>query len=234
MYQSAAIGELPERAAASLVQRAPKLIIFDCDGVWVHREEITLSVLISLLNDDVPDPATLQRQYLVEPCRGRKSADCLSEAEQILNVRLPDQFAQGFRAQALSVLTRELKTIEGLCEVLEGLKVPCCVVSSARRHKIEQCLQLTGLFPYFEGRIFSCYELGRWKPDPLVILTACQAYEVDVSDALVIDGSVTGVQAAIAAPLSVLGFGPLSRHRQLAQTGAQPFADRRELLAIIN
>lgn len=234
MYQSAAIGELPEQAAASLLQRAPKLIIFDCDGVLVQSEEITLSVLISLLNSYVSDHATLNEQYYIEHFRGRKIAECLSEAQQLLNVCLPDHFEREFRAQALSALTRDLKATEGIFEVLDALQVPFCVASSAPRNKIGHCLQLTGLFPYFEGRIFSCYELGRWKPDPLVFVTACQAYEVQVNDALVVEDSMAGIQAALAANIQVLGFGPVDRHMKLAEAGALPFADMRELLTIIN
>lgn len=234
MYQSAAIGELPEQAAASLLQRAPKLIIFDCDGVLVQSEEITLSVLISLLNGYAPDNAALDTPFYIEHFRGRKIAECLSEAQQLLKVRLPDYFEQAFREQALSALTRDLKATDGMFEVLDSLHVPYCVASSAPRNKIEHCLQLTGLLPYFGGRIFSCYELGRWKPDPLVFITACQAYEVDVSDALVVEDSMAGIQAARAAHIKVLGFGPVDRHVKLAEAGALPFADMRELLTIIN
>ncbi|TFY86469.1 HAD family hydrolase [Pseudomonas kairouanensis] len=234
MYQLAAIGELPEQAAASLTKRAPKLVIFDCDGVLVQSEEISLSVLISLLNVYASEETLLDVQYFIEHFRGRKIAECLQEAEQLLNVRLHSQFEVTFREQALQALARELMATDGIIDVLKGLKVPYCVASSAPRHKIEQCLRLTGLLEYFEGRIFSCYELGRWKPDPMVFLTACQAFDVAVEDALVIEDSVCGIQAAVAANISVLGFGPTGRHSKLADAGALPFADMRELLSIID
>ena len=230
MYQSAAIGELPDQAAVSL----PKLVIFDCDGVLVQSEEISLSVLISLLNVYASNETRLDALYFIEHFRGRKIAECLREAEQLLNVRLHSQFEHDFREHALLALTRELKATDGIVDVLKGLKIPYCVASSAPRHKIEHCLRLTGLLPYFEGHIFSCYELGRWKPDPLVFLTACQAHGVAVGDALVIEDSVTGIQAAVAANIRVLGFGPLCRHGKLAEAGALPFADMRELLTLIH
>ncbi|PRA25959.1 HAD family hydrolase [Pseudomonas poae] len=229
MSQLAAIGELPEQAAAVL----PKLVIFDCDGVLVQSEEITLSVLIALLNESVSKTAKLDIPYYIEHFRGRKVAECLREAELLLGIQLHAQFEQDFRQHALHALTQHLKATDGMIEVLEALAVPYCVASSAPRHKIEHCLRLTGLLPYFDGRIFSCYELGRWKPDPLVFLTACQAYSVDVCDAIVIEDSVAGIQAAVAANIKVLGFGPVERHAKLAETGALPFADMRELLTLI-
>ncbi|CRM00323.1 6-phosphogluconate phosphatase [Pseudomonas sp. 31 E 6] len=229
MCLSAVIGELPEQGAT----RLPKLVIFDCDGVLVQSEEITLSVLISLLNAHVHDGKTLESAYFIEHFRGRRIAECLREAEQLLNIGLSGEFEEDFRAQALAALTLELKATDGILEVLEQLTIPYCVASSAPRKKIEHCLQLVGLLPYFEGRIFSCYELGRWKPDPLVFLTACATYNVAVADARVIEDSVTGIQAARAANIKVLGFGPVHRHAKLAEAGALPFADMRELLTII-
>ena len=230
MYESAVIGELPEQAAVSL----PKLVIFDCDGVLVQSEEISLSVLIALLNGYAPDAIALDSSYYIERFRGRKIADCLREAEQALDIRLDDQFESHFRVQALEALTLHLKATDGIVHVLESLDVAYCVASSAPRNKIEHCLRVAGLFSYFEGRIFSCYEVGRWKPDPLVFLTACQAYDVEVADAWVVEDSVTGVQAAVAANIKVLGFGPVDRHGMLADAGALPFADMRKLLTLIN
>ncbi|MBB6291695.1 HAD superfamily hydrolase (TIGR01509 family) [Pseudomonas sp. JAI120] len=212
----------------------PKLVIFDCDGVLVQSEEITLSVLIAMLNAQVQNGKTLDSAYFIEHFRGRKIADCLREAEQLLGIYLTPQFEEDFRVRALEALTLNVKATDGILDVLNVLEIPYCVASSAPRNKIEQCLRLVGLLPYFEGRIFSCYELGRWKPDPLVFLTACETYNVEPCHALVIEDSVTGIQAAVAATIQVLGFGPVSRHRILAEAGALPFADMRELPTLID
>ena len=237
MHPSAFIGELPVQGAALVRVGVPKLVIFDCDGVLVQSEEITLSVLISLLNEqarrDAHETTGLDLVEFIERFRGRKIADCLREAERVLNICLDSQFEESYRQRAGIALTAHLKPTEGISEVLENLSIPFCVASSAPRHKIEHCLRLTGLLSYFEGHIFSCYELGRWKPDPLVFLTACATYDVDVRDVLVIEDSVAGIQAAIAANIRVLGFGPVDRHSLLADAGALPFSDMRELLTIL-
>lgn len=234
MCRSADIGELPDQVKAVALVGAPKLVIFDCDGVLVQSEEITLSVLISMLNALVEGDTRLDVTGFIEHFRGRKIAECLREAERVLNISLDDEFEQRFREQALDALTLDLNATEGIVELLHSLTVPYCVASSAPRNKIEHCLRIAGLLSYFEGRIFSCYDLGRWKPDPLVFLTACNTYSVDVGDALVIEDSVTGIQAAVAADIKVLGFGPPHRHSQLAAAGALPITDIREVLAIFN
>lgn len=234
MCLSAVIGELPDQEQAAAFIGTPKLVIFDCDGVLVQSEEITLSVLITLLNAHALGHAQLDSEEFIERFRGRKIAACLEEAQQLLNIKVGGQFEADFRQQALLALTRNLKATEGIVEVLQKLDVPYCVASSAPRNKIEHCLRIAGLFSYFEGRIFSCYELGRWKPDPLVFLTACGTYGVDPVDALVVEDSVTGVQAAVAANIKVLGFGPPERHRLLTEAGASAFSDMRDLLTFIN
>ena len=234
MCLSADIGELPVQGKTAALVGMPKLVIFDCDGVLVQSEEITLSVLISMLNARAPGSATLDATRFIEHFRGRRIAECLREAECILDIHLDNEFEQHFRQRALDALTLDLKATDGIVEVLDSLQVPYCVASSAPRSKIEHCLRIAGLFSYFEGRIFSCYELGRWKPDPLVFLTACDTYDIAVSDALVIEDSVTGIQAAVAANIRVLGFGPPHRRAQLAAAGALPIADMREVLAIFN
>jgi len=234
MCLSAVKGELPEQEKLPACSGVPKLVIFDCDGVLVQSEEITLSVLIDLLNARVSGDFKFDKTRFIEHFRGRKIADCLREAEQLLNLELGTQFEADFRAQALHALTLELKATDGILEVLQALHIPYCVASSAPRNKIEHCLRVAGLFSYFEGRIFSCYEVGRWKPDPLVFLTACDTYNIEVADALVIEDSVAGVQAAVAANIKVLGLAPVERHAQLAEAGAVPFSDMRELLTLIN
>lgn len=146
MCLSAVIGELPDQEQAAAFIGTPKLVIFDCDGVLVQSEEITLSVLITLLNAHALGSAQLDSEEFIERFRGRKIAACLEEAQQLLNIKVGDQFEADFRQQALLALTRNLKATEGIVEVLQKLDVPYCVASSAPRNKIEHCLRIAGLF----------------------------------------------------------------------------------------
>jgi beta-phosphoglucomutase-like phosphatase (HAD superfamily) len=69
---------------------------------------------------------------------------------------------------------------------------------------------------------------------PACFLIACETYNVDVDEALVIEDSVAGIHAAVAANIKVMGFGPPARHVMLLEAGAVPFSDMRELLAVID
>jgi beta-phosphoglucomutase-like phosphatase (HAD superfamily) len=92
--------------------------------------------------------------------------------------------------------------------LVAALNIPMCVASSGPREKIELSLSLTGLLPFFAGRIFSSYEVGFWKPDPGLFLHAAKAMAVEPSRCVVVEDSLPGIQAGIAAGMTVFAFQP--------------------------
>ena len=62
--------------------------------------------------------------------------------------------------------------------------------------------------PYFEGRVFSGHELPRSKPFPDVYLAAAAALGADPARCAVVEDSVTGVAAGVAAGAAVFGYSP--------------------------
>jgi beta-phosphoglucomutase-like phosphatase (HAD superfamily) len=87
--------------------------------------------------------------------------------------------------------------------------------------------------PRFEGRIFSAYEVGVWKPDPGLYLHAAAAMRASPEACVVVEDSVPGVEAGVAAGMRVLGFDPLGDGAELAGRGAIVFSNMTELLALI-
>jgi beta-phosphoglucomutase-like phosphatase (HAD superfamily) len=72
--------------------------------------------------------------------------------------------------------------------------------------ELTHALGLTKLLSRFEGRIFSAYDVGSWKPDPGLFLHAAQALGVHPSRCVVVEDSLSGIHAARAAGMRVLGF----------------------------
>ena len=91
---------------------------------------------------------------------------------------------------------------------LRAITVPKYVVSNSPRDMIGDRLRMTGLDGYFGGTHFSAYELGVWKPDPLLYRIAAESVAVAPADALVIEDSLVGVVAAAAAGMRVLWYRP--------------------------
>ena len=65
-----------------------------------------------------------------------------------------------------------------------------------------------GLLPYFEGRIFSGHDMPRSKPAPDVYLAAIAQLGVRADRCAVVEDTVTGATAGVAASTTVFGYSP--------------------------
>jgi HAD superfamily hydrolase (TIGR01509 family) len=101
---------------------------------------------------------------------------------------------------------RSLAAINGVTEVLDALSLPICVASSSTLEQIRGKLQLTGLLQRFGENLFSATMVARGKPAPDLFLHAAQQLATAPHCCLVIEDSPTGVEAALAAGMTVIGF----------------------------
>ena len=180
-------------------------IIFDCDGVLVDSEPISNRVLIEMINEwsGVPlrfDPVTINGQSL------QKS---FAYVEEIYGQKLPEIFESEFRRRTYAAFARDIQPIPGVVDLLHDLDLPFCVASNGPREKMEINLKGSGLWPFFEGRLFSAYDIGKWKPDPALFMAAANksflGYEPELC--LVVEDSPTGIKAALNGGFQVVGFG---------------------------
>jgi beta-phosphoglucomutase-like phosphatase (HAD superfamily) len=91
-------------------------------------------------------------------------------------------------------------------DVLEKLTLPWCVATSSSPRRAEMSLGLVGLWPLVQGRIFTASEVARGKPAPDLFLHAAARKHADPAKTLVIEDSLTGVQAGLAAGMTVWRF----------------------------
>lgn len=149
---------------------------------------------------------------------------------------LPEGFFPAWR-ERLYATFREVpvRPVEGIEAVLDALTIPACVVSNGPFRKMRTTLEVTGLLPRFEDRLFSP-DLGlRGKPSPDLFLAAAAKFAVQPARTVVIEDSPTGVAGAVAAGMTVFGYAG-SAHTDaaaLAAAGARVFASMRELPALL-
>jgi beta-phosphoglucomutase-like phosphatase (HAD superfamily) len=93
----------------------------------------------------------------------------------------------------------------------------------------------SALLPRFVGRMFSATDVARGKPFPDVFLHAARSLGAAPARTAVIEDSVAGVTAGVAAGMTVYGYtaGVHSDPAELAAAGATPFADMAELPALL-
>ena len=179
-------------------------VIFDCDGVLVDSEGIAEDLLAEMAAE-LDGAAAVDRGWF-RRLRGEHFIKGIRSLEAVLGRALPHDFEDEFRDRSRRRFERELRPIPGVLEVLRELRVPFCVASNGPRDKIELNLGLAGFLPFFEGRIFSAYELDVWKPDPRFYLEVAENLGIDAAGCAVVEDSIPGVRAALGAGMTVFAF----------------------------
>lgn len=200
---------------ASVQARATeiKAVIFDCDGTLVDSEVISMQVLQQLCGEH---GVSLSMEEAMESFAGNELAVVLRLLEDKLNGKLPVEFLDRFRTRQLAELAVSLTAIEGAHELVQSLSVPICVASNAPLNKVNLCLKITSLDQFFTSdRIFSAYTIERWKPAPDLFLQAAEELGVSPQNCAVVEDSLFGVQAGVAAGMQVVALDRHSRMRNL-------------------
>lgn len=184
-------------------------LLFDCDGVLVDSEAITNGVLRDMLEE-------LGWTLTLDECMCLFVGRSLKDETAIILARtgkaVDEAWQEAFRARRNAALAREVGPIRGAVDAVAALHARfagrIAVCSGADRPKVELQLARCGLPRFFEGRVFSGCEMARSKPFPDVYLAAVKALGVTAGRCLVIEDTVTGVQAGVAAGTTVWGYSP--------------------------
>jgi len=190
-----------------------KLVIFDCDGVLVDSEELSIKVLVEKLADYGHPISAIASEARF---RGMQLTKCLEILEREAGVELPESFETDVRQRMSAVFQTRLRPVEGALRLVESLRIPFCVASTGPRNKIEENLRITNLYTHFAGKIFSGYEIGSWKPDPGIFLAAASQFGVSPEDCIVIEDSLVGVSAGMAANMTVFALSAAPDNKSLA------------------
>ena len=184
-------------------------ILFDCDGVLVDSEPITNGVLCQMLNEAgwPLAPQECMRLFIGKTVRSESA-----RIEAATGRPLTDAWMAEFYERRNARLRAELVAIPNAVEAVRTLharlrgRIACA--SGADRQKVEMQLAQVGLAPLFAGRIFSGHEMPATKPAPDVYLAAAAALGVPPARCLVVEDTVTGVTAGVAAGATVVGYSP--------------------------
>jgi len=182
------------------------LVIFDCDGVLVDSERLSIRVDAVYL-ERLGWP--MEEAEIIERFVGRSDADMRAVIEEYLGGPVPAEIDEEFDRLYRETFERELVPVEGVSDVLDRLNVagiPVCVASSGSHAKIRRSLALTELAHYFGDRIFSATDVARGKPEPDLFLHAARSLGASPGECAVIEDSVYGVEAALAAGMQPFAF----------------------------
>jgi HAD superfamily hydrolase (TIGR01509 family) len=207
-------------------------VVFDCDGVLVDSERLAVRTEAVILAE-LGWPLT--EEEIVERFVGRSAAYMHAEVERALGRAI--DWEQEFSPRYRSVFDAELGPIDGINDVLDLLAAngtETCVASSSTHRALAYKLRLTGLWEYFEGRVFSTDDVANPKPEPDVFLHAASSMGAEPSSCAVVEDSASGVAAGLAAGMAVFGFaGGVTPRARLDVPGVTLFDGMSELPGLL-
>ena len=180
------------------------LIIFDFDGVIADSETLANTILAEIVTElGVPTtPDDSIRLYM-----GKRFHDVIAAVEAQVGHALPDDFPQSYQSRTLERFRRDLQIIPGARAYLEAFAhIPRCIASSSSPDRLELCLEVLKLAEFFGTHVYSASEVAHGKPHPDIFLHAAQRMAKDPRHCIVIEDSVGGVAAGVAAGMQVIGL----------------------------
>jgi HAD superfamily hydrolase (TIGR01509 family) len=204
-----------------------ELVIFDCDGVLVDSEPISVRLDVEMFAEL---GLTITPEEVIERFVGRSPEVIVQAVEAELGHPPPAGWFERGEQELRRRFEAELEPVPGIAEALERISLPACVASSSPPERLRFKLELTGLYDRFAGRIFSASEVTNGKPAPDLFLYAAARMGTAPEACAVVEDSRYGVQAARAAGMHALGYaGGLTPAEALAGPRTVVFDDMRSL-----
>jgi HAD superfamily hydrolase (TIGR01509 family) len=209
----------------------PGLVIFDCDGVLVDSDRISLRIQAERIT-------ALGLETTYEDCVRDFLGLGMPATLRVLAERLGGPVPPGWERElddaVRDAFRRELRPVPGIVEALEEIDLPTCIASSGSQKRMALTLGLTGLRERFEGRIYSADEVTHGKPAPDLFLHAAATVGAAPERCVVVEDSPFGVAGARAAGMAALGFAPEGDTERLERAGAVTFARMSELPPLLH
>ena len=211
---------------------AIQLVIFDCDGVLIDSETLSNRIVAEEVTKlGLPMTHAESMATFV----GYTLEDMPAVIEPRLGRAIPRGWVGQVR-QALIAAFGDVRTIAGAEAALHAvaaIPLPFRVASNSSHEEMAAKFAATGLAPLFDGRRHSALDVPRGKPSPDVFLAAAAAEGVPPAACLVVEDSLPGVRAAVAAGMQAVGLAPGTDGSCLRAAGADIIHGLDELAPLV-
>jgi HAD superfamily hydrolase (TIGR01509 family) len=183
-------------------------VIFDCDGVLVDSEVIAHEVEIAVLAEIglVYDSHDFITRFM-----GRSDKAFYELLDEDGKARLgrpiADEIRGPIKERYRAAVRDRLTEVPGALGAIKACRLPKAVASSSTTEGLRIKLKKVGHWDHFAPHIYSAEHVTHAKPAPDLFLLAAHSLGVDPSACLVIEDTVNGVTAGLAAGMRVWGFG---------------------------
>ncbi len=199
----------------------PRLVIFDCDGVLVDSEPIASRVTAEMMTElGIPTTAEEAHRLFL----GDTLANVIRGIESRAGRALPEGWHELMEERLWDEFRRSLTPVPGAPEAVRAVLdagLQTCVASQGGLPKMQVSLGVTGLLPLFAGRIFSASMVERPKPFPDLFLFAARELGVPPDATVVVEDSLKGITAAVAAGMRALAYAGSVAPERLREAGGE-------------
>ena len=179
-------------------------LIFDFDGVIADSETLANIVLAETVSG-LGCPTSLDEA--LSRYMGKRWPEVIAAIESDIGRTVPDGFSADLKAATLERFRADLREVEGTSAFIKHFAdLPRCIASSSSLDRLHLCLDILGLTDLFGKNVFSADRVERGKPHPDIFLLAAHSIGVSPADCVVIEDSLSGVRAGVAAGMIVVGL----------------------------
>lgn len=180
-----------------------ELVVFDVDGLMLDTESVWKEAFDKAGNKyGISDLGDTLFPLLI----GKRLEDEQELLDRLLPSDIQDQVLNDWRHMGLSSLEKEVPVKPGLNEILDFLEqhhIKMAVATTTRRELTEERLKRVGVYDRFDYVLCGDEVINR-KPDPEIYLSVLKKMDTDARNALVLEDSVVGVEAAYRAGIDCI------------------------------
>jgi HAD superfamily hydrolase (TIGR01509 family) len=210
-----------------------RLVIFDCDGVLVDSEPVANRVTAEVITaEGWPISAAEAEQRFI----GLNLEAMVPLVEAELGRRLSPDWVDRLTDRLVETLGSQSTPIPDVIPALHAINalgLAWRVASNSSHEEMAAKFACIGISDLVIGRLHSYTDVARGKPAPDLFLAAAAAEDVPPDQCVVIEDSLTGIRAALAAGMPCLGYAPHGNADRLRAAGAIPFTAMADLPAFI-
>lgn len=180
-----------------------ELVVFDVDGLMIDTESVWKNAF-----DKAGDKYGIPNlgDTLFPSLIGKRLEDEQELLDRLLPSDIQNQLINEWRQIGLGSLEREVPVKPGLYEMLDYLEqhhIKMAVATTTRRELTEQRLKKIGVYDRFDY-VLCGDEVTKRKPDPEIYLSVLHKMNTKAENAIVLEDSSVGVEAAYRAGIDCI------------------------------
>ncbi|MGL4767032.1 MAG: HAD family hydrolase [Formosimonas sp.] len=177
-------------------------LISDCDGVLLDSEVVAFEVLVHEVQTIFPN---LDVTAHLHSAFGQKTEELVRQLAVLAGSSIPAGFLQALRQRTDAAIEQRARAIADVAILVNWPQLKA-VASNSGTARVRAAVQQVGVLARSDVRVFSADEVAQPKPAPDLYLRVAQCLAVEPAQCLVIEDSLSGVVAAQAAGMTVIGF----------------------------